>query len=317
MKKYSVLIIGIQCYYGHIREFIINLKKTNPLVDITLVTSNMSDEVEKELNQYTKSIIHHKSFLGRFRIRPLVMMVNMYYYFKEFILLRLRGRFDIVNIHFANRHIKFAMPFIKMMTKNIVISPWGSDVLRVEGDKVIGDLRKIYSQANYVTVGKDSQIGKYLIERFNVDSRKMVKLGWGGESFDYIQSNKDRISVEEAKERFGLSGRYVITCGYNTQKEQRHEKIIEAVYSVKNQLPDNLVLLFPFTYGKTTNSDIYTESIIEKCKQMGLCAMPVYEHLDLEDLLNRKVDLVKDGTLLPFAVETANRDKVLIYEKSA
>ena len=39
--------------------------------------------------------------------------------------------------------------------------------------------------------------------------------------------------------------------------------------------------------------------------------------LDLEDLLNRKVDLVKDGTLLPFAVETANRDKVLIYEKSA
>lgn len=39
--------------------------------------------------------------------------------------------------------------------------------------------------------------------------------------------------------------------------------------------------------------------------------------LDLEDLLNRKVDLVKDGTLLPFAVESANRDKVLIYEKSA
>ena len=39
--------------------------------------------------------------------------------------------------------------------------------------------------------------------------------------------------------------------------------------------------------------------------------------LDLEDLLNRKVDLVKEGTLLPFAVETANRDKVLIYEKSA
>ena len=28
--------------------------------------------------------------------------------------------------------------------------------------------------------------------------------------------------------------------------------------------------------------------------------------LDLEDLLNRKVDLVKDGTLLPFAVESAN-----------
>ena len=39
--------------------------------------------------------------------------------------------------------------------------------------------------------------------------------------------------------------------------------------------------------------------------------------LDLEDLLKRKVDLVKEGTLLPFAIETVNRDKLLIYEKSA
>ena len=37
--------------------------------------------------------------------------------------------------------------------------------------------------------------------------------------------------------------------------------------------------------------------------------------LDLEDLLHRKVDLVKEGTLLPFAVGTANRDKILIYER--
>lgn len=37
----------------------------------------------------------------------------------------------------------------------------------------------------------------------------------------------------------------------------------------------------------------------------------------LEDLLNRPVDLVKDGTLLPFAAETANKDKVLVYERAA
>ena len=30
--------------------------------------------------------------------------------------------------------------------------------------------------------------------------------------------------------------------------------------------------------------------------------------LDLEDLLNRKADLEKEGAFLPFAVETANRD---------
>jgi predicted nucleotidyltransferase len=35
----------------------------------------------------------------------------------------------------------------------------------------------------------------------------------------------------------------------------------------------------------------------------------------LEALLNLKVDLVEEGTLLPFAIQTANHDKILIYER--
>ena len=39
--------------------------------------------------------------------------------------------------------------------------------------------------------------------------------------------------------------------------------------------------------------------------------------VDLEEILNRSVDIVEDGTLLPFAVESANRDKKLIYERAS
>lgn len=35
----------------------------------------------------------------------------------------------------------------------------------------------------------------------------------------------------------------------------------------------------------------------------------------LEDLLNHKVDLVEEGTLLPFAQQTVDEDKILIYER--
>ena len=35
----------------------------------------------------------------------------------------------------------------------------------------------------------------------------------------------------------------------------------------------------------------------------------------LEALLERKVDLVEEGTLLSFAQKTANEDKILIYER--
>ena len=37
---------------------------------------------------------------------------------------------------------------------------------------------------------------------------------------------------------------------------------------------------------------------------------------DLEDLLEKPVDLVVDGNILPFALESANRDKMLIYERA-
>ena len=37
--------------------------------------------------------------------------------------------------------------------------------------------------------------------------------------------------------------------------------------------------------------------------------------MDLEKLLNRSVDLVENGALLPFAERTANKDKKMIYER--
>lgn len=38
-------------------------------------------------------------------------------------------------------------------------------------------------------------------------------------------------------------------------------------------------------------------------------------YMDLKDLLGRNVDLVEDGSLRPYAEKTANRDKILIYER--
>ena len=36
----------------------------------------------------------------------------------------------------------------------------------------------------------------------------------------------------------------------------------------------------------------------------------------LQDILGRNIDLVEEGTLMPFACESANHDKILIYERS-
>ena len=38
-------------------------------------------------------------------------------------------------------------------------------------------------------------------------------------------------------------------------------------------------------------------------------------YTDLKELLNREVDLVQEGALKPYAAATADRDKILIYER--
>ena len=39
--------------------------------------------------------------------------------------------------------------------------------------------------------------------------------------------------------------------------------------------------------------------------------------MDLQELLGRNVDLVEEGSLRPYAAESANRDKILIYERKS
>ena len=63
------------------------------------------------------------------------------------------------------------------------------------------------------------------------------------------------------------------------------------------------------------DSDVDLLVVIDHSRPVGLEFFGMWN--DLEEMLDRKVDLVEEGTLLPFARESANRDKKLIYERTA
>jgi len=66
---------------------------------------------------------------------------------------------------------------------------------------------------------------------------------------------------------------------------------------------------------ETPDSDIDIMIDLDKTKPIGLFQY-VNMKLDLQDLLQREVDLVETNELLSFAKESANRDKMLIYERA-
>ena len=65
---------------------------------------------------------------------------------------------------------------------------------------------------------------------------------------------------------------------------------------------------------ETPQSDVDILFIPDRSQHFSLFTMGgMYE--DLKELLGKEVDLITDGGLKPFARESADRDKILIYER--
>ena len=92
--------------------------------------------------------------------------------------------------------------------------------------------------------------------------------------------------------------------------------LIEALRHYFSTQPVLKAWLFgSFSRGEETkDSDVDIMVSLDKSKPIGLKFFGMWS--DLEELLGRKVDLVSEGTLLPFAQESVERDKILVYERT-
>lgn len=94
------------------------------------------------------------------------------------------------------------------------------------------------------------------------------------------------------------------------------ERIIPSIQKYFSTQPINKAWLFgSYSRGEENEqSDIDILVSFDKDAKISL-----FKYADiicqLETLLNQKVDLVEEGALLPFAQESANKDKILIYER--
>lgn len=82
----------------------------------------------------------------------------------------------------------------------------------------------------------------------------------------------------------------------------------------KNQPVLKAWLFGSFSRGEeTADSDVDIIVLLEKSSPIGLKFFGMWS--ELEELLGRRVDLVSEGTLLPFAQKSAEKERILIYER--
>ena len=291
-RKYSVLIIAFDCHYSHVERFIRNLKYVNPLVDITLFGDEHT--ITEDLRNGQVEIIDKKNNTNRHstKIRGLSKLLNKVTLIDQVRDLASTRKFDIVNIHFPQYYMCFVMRYLHKLSDNVILTPWGSDVLRVDSKMKRRFLKYVYRCSDMVTVGSRGAVGKVIHKDFGVDEKRMVSLAWGSETIDFINDHLDSISQQDAKRKLGLENKYVVSCGYNAFFEQRHLEIIAALAKVKDRLPSNLVLLFPVTYGTKKRKE-YIEMLKRRCVKNGLTAFFYEDYLSVEGIfyLRRASDM--------------------------
>jgi predicted nucleotidyltransferase len=88
-------------------------------------------------------------------------------------------------------------------------------------------------------------------------------------------------------------------------------------YYFKTQPVLKAWLFGSFSRGEQRDdSDVDILILPDKSQHFSLFTLSgMYE--DLKELLGREVDLITEGGLMPFARESADRDKILIYERAA
>lgn len=305
MKDYSILLMGA-FYNNHMIRFVKHLKKENPNARIDFFAPiepgrTVNDDYMscfRECRQVTFSSSFHSIPL----LRALEVSYNWHRKFHQF---SNKRKYDIVNIHYPLYHHNYILNDLQLITDNLVLTPWGSDVYRIDEHKR-RLLKNVFDTARFVT-GAGDRFTRDFMNKFDIPKKKFIHADIGSEMIDYITENKEAQSTEDAKRELGIEGRYVITCGYNSSKAQRHIDIINAISKVRDQLPHDLVLLFPVTYPKENAQ--YVSELKKLTKEKGINSVFFEDYLDVNNLF-----VVRQATDMFIHVQTTDANNTSIKE---
>lgn len=248
----KILIVGLLCDDKWIGSLIRNLKKATDIeIDffhIITADTKLSDSSSLCDNIY-KAQKHFPNFLYKIpKFGHLLSLVDVPLSLNRFIKKKkYAGAYDVVNIHYPQNKVLRCWKGLKSISKATIVTPWGSDVLRI--NKLSQKIMACYiTHYDYIMSSDNPRFKSQLKDILNIPEEKFLSCDFGSEMIDELCNST--MSTNEAKSHFGIGNHYTIVCGYNGGAAQNHLKIIDAIQHVRKSLPEKLMIVLPMTYNK-------------------------------------------------------------------
>lgn len=268
-----LIIANSQIVFG--RELKTELKKYDHEVSLLDFSSLVLQDSNGNEN------INYSTSFNRYKNIPKLSMLYRMFYIKKILD---ENSFEIVNIHFSRWFYLLILPILSK--QKYIITFYGSDFYRTS--HMVKNIQKpLYKKAYKITFTNPLTKQSFL-NYYNHFEDKSYVCRFGLKTLEYIDKNRDK-DISLIKKALGYSlDKVIITCGYNSTKAQRHEKIIENILKLPKEAVDQIQFVFPMTYGDNLNK--------EKIK--AILNKTTLDYIVLEDFLygddNAYIKLVSD-----------------------
>jgi hypothetical protein len=236
------------------------------------------------LTMYDKNYNENTTFSELFRKYKSIPKFSMFFrmiYIKKVIQ---ENKFDIINIHISRWFYLIILPWL--LKQKLIITFYGSDFYRTSS--FIKNIQKLLYKKAHIITFTNPLTKKSFIEYYKDFENKSYVCRFGLKTLDFIDKNRD-ISKKVLRELLGYDlEKIIVTCGYNSTKEQQHDKIIENIVKLPKNLLERIQFIFPMTYGDS----IHKEKIKDILNQTNL------DYIVLEEFLygdnNANIKLASD-----------------------
>ncbi len=249
--------------------------------------------VEVDLLDWGNYQIHHDNFSSVTDIKPsspLLLALTKVKYIRKFAKVQLIKRtlrqisspYDVINVHFGNAANNPYINLFREKGKKLVVTIWGSDYDRVP-DETRQAARKLYDEADVINFGNPDMRDDFT-SYFNSYANKTAIAGFGDDKLTKIANFSTTESRETSKQEVGIpKDALVITCGYKAFHILQHHKILDALETIRETIPDNHVLVFPLTYHR---DEKYVSDLKDRLSKSGFNHV-IYEDFLTDDNLTR------------------------------
>ncbi|PZX54197.1 glycosyltransferase [Algoriphagus chordae] len=185
--------------------------------------------------------------------------------------LKLPISFDVIHIHLAKIQYLFIWPLLRFKGNKVVISVWGSEVLRANKWKMYV-LGYMFRRADLIHCS-NSALKEIVSEKFFVPISKIEAIPFFLDNLDMMDAlNLNKV---DAKANLNWNKRKIqVVIGYNFNQGQQHPLIISELAGLEKPILDEFEFVFPLTYGSEKANQ---EMIVKKARDIQ-ADMIFYKH---------------------------------------